>query len=276
MRTTTVKIANRAYAFGRYFDSVRELAESTKGISSASRDGIFKGDTSRVKRSDETLDRIEVIEQLADCLPQTERAVAGGLADVPAYLMGSPVAMRRRRKQEAHRPLIIVVDAVTSGGIDWRLIERRGVAVLALLRKLEATGHPVTLHIGAAMQCHGQPTTFNVARMDSQPIDLARACWVLCDADMQRDVFFKAGWQTTSGKTSDYGISWPYHDFAWNRSLAQHSVAWGQVIGETADSVLVVPPVFLDEARHFATDETAAAWVNMRYAEIVNRTQEEL
>lgn len=272
MRQTSLKTkpeGKRNTATAVILDSTSEVVTYTDGaLSKDVVDGITKGSQALVRRSDAVLSRIELIEQLADAAPQSERCVTGGLADVPAYLQGSPVAMRRRTRREDKAPVTIVVDATTSWGISSEIIERRGVAVLALLRKLEAEGHAVTLWVGFA----GMPreTTLIAAPIQTQPLDLARACWILSDSDYQRQAMFTAC--RKAGGTSAT-ISWPWNmGSAWAEDTELQARAWGEALRVDPSEVQVVPPVYLSEADKFSSDEAAAEWVNTAYAQAVQRS----
>ncbi|MCJ8334775.1 MAG: hypothetical protein MJH10_11085 [Epibacterium sp.] len=264
MRSTSITVRDTACP-AIYFDTTSELAAHIKPhIAASVFKGITRGDAGLVERSDALLEQIETIERLADNNPSTVRAVTGGVADVPAYLQGSPVAMRMRRRVESKAPLNICVSCITSSGISADIIQRRGAAVLALLRKLEAAGHPVTLHVTGGMKPNHK-TVFLAAKMDSQPIDLARSCYILGDAEFQRQAMFETVCRHV-GTTSGH-IRWPFGDYDWNTSLTDQQAAYGQLLNCPPEQILIVPPVFLSEGKRFGHDNEAAKWVNERYAQ---------
>lgn len=276
LRTKEIKIDGKSAARALIHDTTRDIALDVRDqISERTFKGITAGDTSRVERSGKVLERIETVERIAEARPRVENTVTGSLVNVPAYLQGSPMAMRRKRRTLDKAPLNIVVDVCASHGICKATLERRGVAILALLRKLEAEGYPVTLYLAAGMHADGAKVTFHIARMDSQPLDLARACWQLCDDQMLRDAFFKQAHKQPGA--NGYGISWPWARGSrlsmkeWTRDHELHAVVWGKVLDCPANELLVVPPVFLDEARKFDSDEMAADWVNEQYAAITEK-----
>ena len=82
---------------------------------------------------------------------------------------------------------------------------------------------------------------------------------------MQRDAMFKAGAKLSGG--SDTYIHWPYSNGNWNRAIAEQQKVYAGMLDVNPDSVLIVPPVYLDEEGYFGSDKAAADWVNMRYAE---------
>jgi hypothetical protein len=137
----------------------------------------------------------------------------------------------RRRVQSEKAPLNIVVDCVSSGGITAETLEKRGAAILALVRILSAT-RPVSLYIAASALPYGDGDTRTsvgvVARLDSAPIDLARAAHLLCAPGVSRQMAY--GFiDSDGGKREDSnGLAWGYNsnDFQrehgkeyWQRSL---------------------------------------------------------
>lgn len=265
MRKGQITVPNYGRAETRYFDTTSDLARHVQArITPQAFKGVTQGDVRLVPRSDALLDKIETIEKIADNRNRMINNVVGSLVNVPAYLQGSPMAMRMRRKREEKAPITICVDSVTSGGISASIIERRGVAVLALLRKLEAAGHAVTLYITGSMAPYGD-TIFMCAPMDSGPIDLGRACWILSNVAMQRQVMFETGCKETGHSRGH--INWPFSSHRWNTDLGAQQNVFAQILGLNPDSVLIVPPVYLNEADHFRHDNNAADWVNDRYRE---------
>ncbi len=65
---------------------------------------LLTGDSSLVARADALMESLEALSPLADVRPELARVVAGSIADVPAYLSGSPVAMRQRKRREEKAP----------------------------------------------------------------------------------------------------------------------------------------------------------------------------
>lgn len=145
-----------------------------------------EGDLSQVPASDAMLAQFEAYGLdssrkgwLDDC--------AGGVPNVPAYLAGQPLAMRRRtvyRDQSA--PLAVIVDLTTSCGLSADQIRRRGVAILALVRALSQR-RPVELWAGVMLDAHnGRDCVTIMARIETAPLDLATAAHCLTHASFPR------------------------------------------------------------------------------------------
>lgn len=253
-------------------------------------EGLANGDTRHVARADKLLEQVATYTLTADCQAAVERVVAGGLADVPAFLSGSPVAMRQRRRREAPKPLTMVVDISTSGSVSDDGILRRGVAVLALIQKLMQSGHPITLHIAEASGIAGGTMPYNgfyITRLDTAPLDLARLCWALTTPDMARVIGFSCELRLVPGN-DDAGIGWPrlkdgtgvgggWTNVGGANDFPAQRQVWADILGEPVNSIMVVPPVFGASPEHYPflrDDKGAAQWVTEQYAKAVALAQE--
>jgi hypothetical protein len=164
------------------------------------------GDMSRVSASETLLSKME--KYAFESNKRTWRNdIAGGCPDVPAYIAGQPLSMRRRTIVESDSaPLAIIVDLVSSEGIPAETMERRGAAILALVRVLSAR-RPVELWAGSFLQ--GGPSGMDacafMARLDTAPLDLARAAHVLSSQSMPRQIGFALGYAL-----GGFQGRWPY------------------------------------------------------------------
>lgn len=166
------------------------------------------GDLSRVGPSDALLTRFE---RFAFATPTKawRRDVAGSVPNVPAFLAGHPQTMRRRvRLVSAGAPLAIIVDLTTSANIDAADIEKRGAAILALVRILSAR-RPVELWAGAFTGADaGRNGCAMFARIDTSPLDLARAAFAMVSPAYPRRALYALA------RTRGFSGGWPYgsHD----------------------------------------------------------------
>lgn len=235
--------------------------------------GLHTGDDSLVERSSRLLDKIEAEAPLDLIVPYTERAMCGGLADVPAYLSGSPVAMRMRRKREAPRPLTIVVDVTSASMYGNEVLERRGVAVLALLRKLEASGVAVTLYVVEAPGGVYGNQGFAYVKMDTQPLDLTRSCWALASADFSRE----CGYSACRTVAREDWRGFPWGGVNWFDNLAEQARTHGAALGLDPESLLVMGPLRGGfEGAPFQSDTEAAEWVAAEYMRAMQMQEEAL
>jgi len=237
------------------------LRASGFGFSDHNLKRLCTGDTKLVARADQIMERVEAVSLLSDSTPELARVVTGSVADIPAYLSGSPLNMRQRRRREGKAPLKIVVDVTSSGGISDAILACRGVAILALLRKLEAAGHAVELWLVSGLG--GGATSLACVRMESAPLDLARTCWAFADTEMTR----QTAYTLCSTNKSNNG-SWPWNNKQWIGHADKQRAVYAQALGSEPDGIIFVPPLFGagDADMPFRDDAKAAKWVSEQYA----------
>lgn len=168
------------------------------------------GDLSRVAASDALMTRFERFAF------ETERKVwrddmAGGFPNVPAYLAGHPLAMRRRvNDASAAAPLAIIVDLTTSAGIDAQTIARRGAAILAVTRLLTMR-RPVELWAGCMTGSgkRNQNLAAVFCKLDTTPLNLATAAYIMTSAAFPRALCYGIA-DKECGFTAG---GWPYNHY---------------------------------------------------------------
>jgi hypothetical protein len=223
------------------------------------------GDSDRVADCDRLLSIMETGANFATARSVTIAAVAGGVPNVPALLAGSPLSMRRRqRTTDQAAPLSVVVDIGVSSSVRHGTIARRGAAALALVRLLAAT-RPVTLWVAVGQQCsrhsaHAQNAAF-VVRLDTAPLDLSRAAWLLCAPEAFRRAGFSVS-QTVAGYPTESGVNWLNGDHKRHPALLADCLP---ALTGTADC-LVVPSLITSGSTQFDSDSAAAAWVQEQLA----------
>jgi hypothetical protein len=115
-----------------------------------------------------------------------ERSPAGAFAVVPDVLAGLPTPMRRQTwTSDETQPITILVITTSSAAISATTLQRRGVVILALVMALTRI-RPVSLHQLAIL--HGADTgeTVFTSEINTHPLDLATACYVLTSAGFAR------------------------------------------------------------------------------------------
>lgn len=166
---------------------------------------VALGDESRVRRTDNLLTQIE------DQLPATRAwrnvdDVVGAVPNVPAFLAGHPQHMRRReRASKENAPITIFLDLTSSAVISADMVERRAVVLLALVRLL-VEHRPVELWAGIAQDV-GKGSGTVAWRIDTAPMDLARAAYHIASTNMARR--FGYGLNTHLNRA---GGHWPFRD----------------------------------------------------------------
>lgn len=181
-------------------------------------EALAHGDLSGVAKSDALLAKMENYE-LATQRRTWIDDVAGAMPNVPAFIAGQPLSMRRRTKAgSAFAPIAIIADLTTSASIDADKIAHRGAAILALVRAL-ASRRPVELYVCTGLDANQRRNaSYVVARIDTAPLDLSIAAHALTHAGAPRNVF--------------YGIARALHDCAgeWPYGPKQLSIAGMQAV----------------------------------------------
>jgi hypothetical protein len=196
------------------FDTMSELASHAKRAAYSSWDGgsweecqqwAKLGRNEDVAASD---DYIKSFEALYIISPRSRvvEDVAGAFPNVPAFLSDQPLNMRRRERIETETaPITIVLDTTVSGGISTETMQRRASALLALVR-IASASRPIELWAGIGLGNGRRNATWVFARVETAPLDLARAAFMLGHAGYTRGLGYKAAFALHS-KTNGH---WPY------------------------------------------------------------------
>lgn len=214
------------------------------------------GDAARVAQADAMLARLEDAVGFEARRWRAVDAVAGGVPNVPAYLSGAPLAMRRRaRVMDAAAPLTIAVELGVSASVGERTIARRGAAALALAR-IAAGSRPVELWAYfAARDGSGAGDAVMAVRVDTAPVDVARAAWLFCAPEALRRAAF-ATLDVAAGGWTDGEVKW-LDTFDTHKTRAADLLR--QLVG--AEDVVTVHGLLSDGDVDFGTDAAAADWV---------------
>lgn len=203
------------------------------------------GDLSRVAPSDKFLSQFETLAPMRAAW-RTIDDVSGAVPNVPAFIAGTPLTMRRRARVTSEQaPLAIVVDIASSGGIDAKRLEKRGAAILALVRALSAI-RPVELWAGVSATPSGkrnQGAWHVYTRIETAPLDLARAAHFLVSPAVSRAMLYGIIYKT-SGNEKEQGLAWPYNDHDFSRRMGREIL--GRVIG--SDEIFYIPPPYVSDA----------------------------
>ena len=138
--------------------------------------------------------------------------VTGASPNVPAYIAGQPLSMRRRaRREHPQGPIAVIVDLSTSAELTTKQIQTRGAVLLALVRIL-STCRPVELWAVTGLDGRvgrSDPTgvSFVGTRIDTTPLDLARAGFILTSAAFPRMLCYGL-----AEKHHGYRGHWPFYD----------------------------------------------------------------
>ena len=244
------------------FDSVGEFADAVQadGSGAERRGGGWAGnddldttirkcrtgDLARAASSDEYMSKLENKFVFESSAFRNVDALTGGVPNVGAFLAGNPMNMRQRRRvQTEAAPLNIVIDVVSSGGIESRDLERRGAALLALVRLLSAQ-RPVNLWVAASALPYSATSTHTASavafRVDTAPLDLARAAHVLCSTGVARQMAY--GFVSHQVGAPNGELHWPYDDHEFSRQRGAEF--WQRAFG-MEEMLFIAPPFVKDE-----------------------------
>lgn len=193
-------------------------------------------------------------------------AVCGGAPNVGAFLAGSPVAMRQRIKTVSDQaPLRLVADISSSAGIKTETLERRGASILALVRMLAAV-RPVELYIGFSTNIHESTTQkktsahYEMVRIDTTPLDLARAAFLLADPAAARVALYSTACEAVKAPSTNVSINWGYRDVSLSRRRFADAVS--RMFGDGSETAYLAPPFVND-----ATKDNAEAFIREKLLE---------
>jgi hypothetical protein len=200
------------------------------------------GDLSGVAASDVYLAKFEALAPMRSAW-ERRTDVIGTTLDVGAYMADRPMHMRRRvRTMVETAPLTVAVDLVSSGDIDSDMLVKRGALILALVRALSIT-RPVELWVGGSATPASMKGAWHVwFKLDTAPLDLARAAHVMTSPAVSRGMIY-ATIEHEAG-SSGGSLHWPYCDHKWSRANMRPvlSRAFGQ-----ADMLTIAAPHSNDE-----------------------------
>ena len=145
-----------------------------------------EGDTALVPEAERLLSRIDA--NVETPRKVWDRSVAGAYACVPDVLAGLPTPMRHQRHVPDERaPITILATTTSSGGISAGVLRRRGTTILALVMALTRI-RPVSLYQLTVLDGNkdGTGETVILGKINTTPLDLATACYVLTSQGFAR------------------------------------------------------------------------------------------
>lgn len=249
--------ASRDFLGGQTFDKTK--------------DGAIFGNAAQGAAADALMRKVEALEIDVE-QRQRVRSVAGGRPCVPAVVSGSMVPMRRKvAKKHSYAPLSIVVNVNSSGGINSALLEQRGIAIAALVKRIAAS-RPVNLYVMGGLHMRGQCTYIPMVRFPTSPVDIKRLAYVLASQGVARGLFFALSstgnycMERANVRYQSY-IHWPFDDFAYigdsgsttshgKRNIGADLAAWLKT------DMLYIPGIFLDSKHVQDIKRDAVGWIN--------------
>lgn len=173
---------------------------------------LLRGDTNLVNQCEMMMGKVKDIELPGTYGSVRHRDVFGSGLSFGDYASGSPTPFRRsRRVINDVSPLKIVVGITTSSSIDAAQQQQRGMAVLALVQKIQAV-RPIELFaLGEYGTSAKDGTLYQMVEINTKPLDLATAITALSHVGLPRKFFQGRGLGNVELRQKiRYGGGWAY------------------------------------------------------------------
>lgn len=188
---------------------------------------------------------------------------AGAYPVVAEALSGSPTPMREYRSVASeHATLGIYVGLTSSQGYDYDALLKRGVAILALVEKLQAR-RPVELNVICTLPGKGfhSGNFFIVTQLDTRPLDLSMAGFVLGHCGFDRQIHL--------GLCCKLGNDVRPGSIGWSSIEPKDTAGIRAYLG-LAPQDIYIPAAHLDDSMI----RRPVKWVNAKLREALNVAQE--
>ncbi len=204
-------------------------------------------------------------------------SMLGPRVSVPAYLAGSPMCMRRRKRPEnITRHVSVYVSTTSSGGITADDMMRRGAAILGYVQSIQAMGLAIDLYLVADMQGWSDASShikrasdelhdmtidgdcIQVIRVESRPLDLSTAGFAMAHPAFARNV--------TYAHAASYGSYGSWSRTFHSTDAHNHPAAYARVmrakLGCDETDIFVGPASLMDTLM-----SDPKAWIAARVAQ---------
>lgn len=198
---------------------------------------LREGDLTNVAAAEKIIADMHDANIFSSGIPLPVRSVVGYSPCVPAAITGHPRSMYTRNRSETlslNSPISIYVETTVSAGVSHSELMSRGIAVLAFAMAMNIT-RPVSLYT-ASIGKPNSSSSGSVVRINTSPMDLGRAAYMLTNASYCRQLAFAAMKEAAPyGRQSNY-ISWPW-DMMPRDGVYQASMR--EMLGMEGDDVLI-------------------------------------
>lgn len=174
---------------------------------------LDKGDLTWVERASKLIENIEQAAVFTSGVKLMMPSVAGYIPNVPALVSGHPESMLMRQESELQgmqTPIGIYYDTGVSAGVSDTQLLNRGVACLALVMALQMF-RPVELYVVHTIRPdNGIDCAGYAVKVETKPLDLARACYMLTSNEMARRLSFSTCYLAANCTTYDFSGQWAW------------------------------------------------------------------
>jgi hypothetical protein len=220
-----------------------------------------EGDPSLVQQAEKIVDK-----HLATRLAQGTGlawtpAITGARVDVPAYLGGNPLNMRRRTKVERMASAVsIYVSNTCSYGISAEKMLHRGCVILALLSYLQASNITVDLYMLSETHGRTDGDFYQAIQVESRPLDLSTASFAIAHPAFARHTCY-----SYATIKDGFNGSWPrsYDNLGGSYQDPRYEAHVRTVLGMVPTDIYV-PAVHYNDP----LTETPERWLNERISQL--------
>lgn len=221
------------------------------------------GDTRLVAKAETLLTSLDT--QIETPRRVWTRSPAGAFCSVPDVLAGLPTPMRRQlHEADETAPITILATTTSSAAIPAETLAKRGTVILALVMAL-ARIRPVSLHQLTLLNGSADRTgeTVITAQINTSPLDLATACYVLTSAGFARRMTYRL-----AEKLNASSGGWP-SSFSYWRPQAYYDGLIPRLGFKPADTLLIGAAQLGD-----ALLVSPVEWVNAQIARFLAKEED--
>ena len=227
--------------------------------------GCARGDTRYAKRAERMMENFTNL-TLKDYDRVLDWNLVSGVLDQQAAMSGDPMCMYGPTiEKTSTAPIAIYLDLWVSSSVDARVLELRGIAVLALVQILNMF-RPVQLKVVSGMG-YG-PTRENsiqVIPVPTAPMDLARASWMIASPLLPRRGLYRMVYEIAKCRKQCAGpLMFGAGMRDWQTTQMGNWLAKREGINE-----VVHLPLMYGHNADWDSEEQALAWVKKTVARFV-------
>lgn len=221
------------------------------------------GDTSLVAKAEALLSQLDTAIETPRKV--WERSTIGAYYSVPDVIAGLPTCARRQfDTQDDRTPITILVVTTSSAGMSAEVLAKRGTTILALVMALSRL-RPVSLQQICAVDGIEGGETIITSEINTAPLDLATACYVLTSAGFARRLTYDL-----AAALNGFNGGWPDR-MRWGNSDPYFAMLKARLVPDPT-KCLIIKGAQLNDA--LLSDPVG--WVNKQVAHFTNQVEEEL
>ena len=218
------------------------------------------GDMSLVPEAERLMSQLDL--QIETQRKVWEPNVAGAFCCVPDVLAGRPTNMRRMMHTvDEANPISIFVDIGSTVSVDAATLRKRGTVILALVTALSRIRPTSLFQLHAGSGKDGQ--TITASQINTNPLDLATACYVLTSAGFARRLVYGL-----AEKLNGYDGNWP-RGFSTSCQEQYYDGLKPQLVRDPENCLIVPKALINDELLHQPVE-----WITQQIKRFTQQAEE--